>query len=173
MKEECGTLSPLPPPYKGAGSGLGRPARPYQPPEAQGIGTDLLPQPATAWFPASTICHPKRMGDTWQTCRTEGTGEATSPHPVIVGSGRLEDRAPAPFSKWAVPPRLPPFMGKTRTAPLLRRDACVQRPTPCMSPTSHAPPHAAPRAGVVGSTAREKSYHGKKPPRLPAHRFWA
>ena len=99
MTEECGVPSPLPPPYKGAGSGLGRPARPIQPPEAQGIETDPLPQPATARFPASTACHPRRMKDAWRTCRTEGTGEATSPHPVIVGSGRLEDRDPAPFSK--------------------------------------------------------------------------
>ena len=99
MTEECGTPPPLPPPYKGVGSGLGRPVRPIQPPEARGIGTDPLPQPATAWFPASTACHPKCMEDAWQTCRIEGTGEATSSHPVIVGSGRLEDRAPAPFSK--------------------------------------------------------------------------
>ena len=90
---------PLPSPYKGAGSGLGRPARPIQPPEVQGIETDLLPQPATARFPASTACHPRRMKDTWRACRTEGTSEATSPHSVIVGCGRLEDRDPAPFSK--------------------------------------------------------------------------
>ena len=54
--------------------------------------------------------------DVTHACRTEATGEATSPHPVIVGSGRLEDHASAPFSKWAAPPRLPPFMGKARTA---------------------------------------------------------
>ena len=57
MTEECGTPSPLPPLYKGAGSGLGRPAQPIQPPEAQGIRTDPLPQSATARFPASTTCH--------------------------------------------------------------------------------------------------------------------
>ena len=99
MTKECGIPSPLPPPYKGAGSGLGRPARPIQPPEAQGIGSDPLPQPVTARFPGSTACHPRRMKDAWQTGRTEGTGEATSPHPVIMGSGCLEDRDPAPFSK--------------------------------------------------------------------------
>ena len=97
--EECGMPSPLPPLYKGTGLGLGRPAWPIQTPEAQGIRTDPLPQPATARFPASTACHPKRMEDAWRTCRIEGTGEATSPHPVIVGCGRLEDRNPAPCSK--------------------------------------------------------------------------
>ena len=97
--EECGMPSPLPSPYKGAGSGLGRPTRPIRSTGAQGIRTGPLPQSATARFPASTACHPRRMKDAWRTCRTEGTGEATSPHPVIVGSGRLEDRAPAPFSK--------------------------------------------------------------------------
>ena len=173
MTEECGMPSPLPSPYKGAGSGLGRPARPIQTQEAQVIETDPLPQPATARFPASTVCHPGRMKDAWQTCRIEGTGEATSPHPVIVGTGRLEDHTSAPFSKWAAPPRLPPFMGKARTAPLLRCDACLRKPTPRMPPTSHAPPHAVPRAGIVGSAAREESYRGKKLPRLPAHRFWA
>ncbi len=85
----------IPPSYKGAGSGLGRPARPIQPPEAQGIGTDPLPQPAMARFPASTTYHPKRMEDAWRTCRIEGTGEATVPHPVIVGHGRLEGHDPS------------------------------------------------------------------------------
>ena len=97
--EECGMPSPLPPLYKGAGLGLSRPTRSIQTPEAQGIRTDPLPQPATARCPASTACHPRCMKDVWQTCRTEGTGEATSPHPMIMGSGHLEDRAPAPFSK--------------------------------------------------------------------------
>ena len=99
MTEECGTPSSLSPLYKGAGSGLGCPARPIQPPGAQGIRTDPLPQPATARFPASTACHPRRMKDAWRTCRTKRTGEATSPHPVIVGSGLLEDRTPTPLSK--------------------------------------------------------------------------
>ena len=49
--------TPLPPPYKGAGSGLGRPTQPIQPSEAQGIRTDPLPQSAMARFPASTACH--------------------------------------------------------------------------------------------------------------------
>ena len=61
--------------------------------------TDPLPQSATAQFPASTVRDPKRMGAAWQACKTKATDEATSPHPVIVGSGRLEDRDPAPFSK--------------------------------------------------------------------------
>src|SRR3954464_15839260 len=97
--EECGVPSPLPTLYKGMGLGLGRPARPIKIREAQGTRTDPLPQPATTRFPASTVCHPERMEDAWQTCRTEGTSEATSPHPVIMGSGRLEDCASAPFSK--------------------------------------------------------------------------
>ena len=33
--------------------------------------------------------------------------------------------------------------------------------------TSHAPPHAAPRARIVGSTAREESYRGKNCPACP------
>ena len=99
MTEECGVPFPLPHPYKGVGSGLGRPAWPIQPPEAQGIGTDPLPQPATAQFPASTACHPKCMEDAWRTCRIEGTGEATFPRPVIIGCGCLEDRGPAPRGK--------------------------------------------------------------------------
>ena len=158
---------PLPALYKGSGLGLGRPAWPIKIRKAQGARTDPLPQPATTRFPASTVCHPRRMGDTWRTCRTEGTGETTTPHPVILGSGRLEDRASAPFSKWAVPPRLPPSMGKARTAPLLRCDACLREPTPRMPPTSHAPPHAAPRAGIVGSAVREEPYRGKNRPACP------
>ena len=39
------------------------------------------------------------MGDTWRASRIEGTGEATVPHPVIMGCGRLEDRDPSPLSK--------------------------------------------------------------------------
>ena len=115
----------------------------------------------------STVCDPKRMGAAWRGCRTKATDEATSPHPVIVGSGHLEDRASAPFSKWAAPPRLPPFMGKARTAPLLRRDTCMQSSTPSMLPTSHTPPHAAPRAGSMGSTAHEETYRGKNHPACP------
>ena len=104
----------IPPPtlYIGTGWGLGRPAHPIKTWKAQGTGTDPPPQPAAARFPASTDCHPKRMGAAWRACRTEATGEATSPHPAIVGSGRLEDDTSAPFSKWAAPPRLPPFMWK-------------------------------------------------------------
>ena len=90
---------PLPPLYKGTGLRLSRPARPIQTPVSQGIRTDPLPQPATARFPASTVCHPERMKDAWQTCKTEGTGEVTSPHPMIMGSGCLEDCTPTLLSK--------------------------------------------------------------------------
>ena len=147
--EECGMPSPPPALYKGSGLGLGHPARPIKTREAQGTKTDSLPQPATARLPASTVCHPERMKDAWQTCRTEGTGEATSPHPVIMGSGRLEDRASAPFSKWAVPPRLPPFMGKARTAPSLRCDACMPK-----LPHACRPRHAHPSMPSVGRGKR-------------------
>src|SRR3954462_3594228 len=114
--KECGTPPPPPALYKGTGWGLSRPAQTIKMQKAQGTRTDPLPQPAAARFPASTVRHPKRMRATWQACRTEATDEVTSPHPVIVGSGRLEDHASAPFSKWATPPRLPPFMGKARTS---------------------------------------------------------
>ena len=109
----------IPPPalYKETGWGLGRPAQPIKTRKAQGTGTDPPPQPAAARFPASTVHHPEHMRAMWRACRTKATGEATSPHPVIVGSGRLEDHASAPFSKWAAPPHLPPFMGKAQTAP--------------------------------------------------------
>ena len=97
--KECGTPSPPLALYKGMGWGLGHPAQPIKARKAQGTGTDPPPQPAAARFPASTVRHPKRMRATWQACRTEATGEATSPHPVIVGSGRLEDRTPTLLSK--------------------------------------------------------------------------
>ena len=109
----------VPPPalYKGMGWGLGCPAQPIKTRKAQGTGTNPLPRPAMTRFPASTVRHPKRMRTTWQACGTEATGEETSPHPVIVGSGRLENHASAPFSKWVAPPCLPPFMGKAQIAP--------------------------------------------------------
>ena len=97
--KECGMPSPPPVLYKGTGWGLGRPTQPIKTRKAQGTGTDPLPQPAAARFLASTVRHPRRMRATWRACRTEATGEATSPHPVIMGSGRLEDRTPAPFSQ--------------------------------------------------------------------------
>ena len=99
MTEDCGTPSPLPLLIKGRGRGSAAPLGQSGHQKAQGIGTDPLPQPATARFPASTACHPKRMEDAWRTCRIEGAGEATSPHPVIMGCGRLEDRDPAPRGK--------------------------------------------------------------------------
>ena len=114
--EECGAPSSPSALYKGAGLELDRPARPIKTQKARGARADPPPQPTTTRFPASTARHLERMGGTWRTCRTEGTDEATSPHPVIVGSGRLDDRASAPSSKWAAPPRFPPFMGKTRAA---------------------------------------------------------
>src|SRR3954471_14242588 len=95
--KECGP--PFPPaPYKGAGWGLGRPAQLIKTQKEQGTGTGPLPRPTTARFPASTVRRPKRMEAAWKACRTKATDEATSPHPVIVGSGRLENRAPAPYS---------------------------------------------------------------------------
>ena len=39
--------------------------------------------------------------------------------------------------------------------------------TPRMPLTSHPPPHAAPRAGSMGSTAREETYRGKNHPACP------
>src|SRR3954462_12650521 len=83
-----GMRDAIPPPalYKGTAWGLGRPALPIKTRKAQGTGTDPLPQPAAARFPASTDRHPKRMRATWQACRTEATGEATSPYPVTVVS---------------------------------------------------------------------------------------
>ena len=36
------------------------------------------------------------MGDTWRASKIKGMGEATVPHPVIVGRGRLEDHDPSP-----------------------------------------------------------------------------
>ena len=164
-----------PPPalYKGSGLGLGRPARPIKIRKAQGARTDPPPQPATDQFPASTVCHPRHMGDTWRTCKTEGTGETTTPHPVIVGSGRLEDRASAPFSKWAAPPRLPPFMGKARAASLLRCDACMREPPHACRPR-HVHP-SMPRHAARGSweVKHGKSFTAVKtapPARAP---FWA
>ena len=115
--EECGAPSLPSALYKGAGLELDRPARPIKTQKARGAGTDPPPQPATARFPASTARHLERMEGTWRTCRTEGTGEATYPHPVIVGSGRLDDRASAPFSRWAAPPCLPPVYGEGAKPP--------------------------------------------------------
>src|SRR3954466_9389070 len=54
------------------------------------------------------------METAWRARRAEATGEATSPHPVIVGSGRPESRASTPFAYQTAPPRLPPFMAEAR-----------------------------------------------------------
>ena len=57
----------------------------------------------------STVRYPKRMGDAWRGCRTEATNEAASFHSVNAGSGRPENHAPAPSSKYTTPSHLPPF----------------------------------------------------------------
>ena len=164
--EECGAPSPPSALYKGAGLELDRPARPIKTQKARGAGTDPPPQPTTARFPASTARHLERMEGTWRTCRTEGTGEATSPHPVIVGSGRLADRASAPSNQRATPPHLPPFMGKARAASFhIYCDvthACGNRPTHAAHVT-HAPPPRVARAGRGRRSAR-KFYRGKNHP---------
>ena len=104
---ECGFLCSPPALYKGARWGLGRPAQRIKAREEQ-VGA-RLPLLVTAEFPISTVRDPKRMGAAWRRCRTKATGEAASLRPVIVGSGRPENCAPAPSSKCTTPPRLPPF----------------------------------------------------------------
>src|SRR4051812_22134328 len=143
-----GMRDAIPPPalYKGAVWWLGRPAQPIKKRKAQGTGTDPLPQPAAARFPASTVRHPKRMRAAWQACRTEAMDEATSPHPVIVGSGRLEDHARPHSVNGPRPHASLRLWGRREPPPLLRRDACVQSSAPRMPPTSHTPPHATPHA---------------------------
>ena len=106
---ECGLLRSPPALYKGAMWGLGRPAQRIKAREEQGVGAIPLPLLATAQFPTSTVRGPKRMGAAWRRCRTRETGEAASLRPVIAGSGRPENCAPAPSSKCTTPPRLPPF----------------------------------------------------------------
>ena len=108
--EECGMPSPPPALYKGARWGLGRPAQRIKAREEQGVEANPLPLLATAQFPTSTVRDPKRMGAAWQGCRTKATDEAASLRLVIAGSGRPKNRAPAPSSKCATPPRLPLFM---------------------------------------------------------------
>src|SRR3954464_15072478 len=62
----------------------------------------------------------------------------------------------------------PSVYGEGANRPLLlRRDACVQSSAPRMPPTSRTPPHAAPRAGRVGSAAREGTYRDKNRPTYP------
>ena len=106
---EYGFLCSPPALYKGARWGLGRPAQRIKAREEQGVGANPLPLLATAQFPTSTIRDPKRMGAASQGCRNKTTDEAASLRPVIAGSGRPENRAPAPSSKCTTPPRLPPF----------------------------------------------------------------
>src|SRR3954471_4118551 len=108
--EECGFPSPPLALYKEAGWGLGRPTQPIKTQEGQATRADLLPRPATARFPASTVRNPGCMEAAWLTRRTEATDEATSPHPVIVGNGRLGNCAAAPSREQATPPRLSPLM---------------------------------------------------------------
>src|SRR3954468_4419766 len=128
--EECGFPSPPLALYKGAGWGLDRPAQPIKTQEGQATGVDLLPRPTTARSPDSTVRNPGCMEAAWLTRRTEATDEATSPHPVIVRNGRLGNRASAPSSEQATPPRLPPLMELARTVPLYRdvTHACRVRP---------------------------------------------
>src|SRR3954471_23166827 len=128
--EECGFPSPPLALYKEAGWGLGRPTQPIKTQEGQATGADLLPRPATARFPASTVRNPGCMEATWLTRRTEATDEATSPHPVIMGSVCLGNRASAPSSERATPPHLPPLMELARTVPLYCdvTHACGVRP---------------------------------------------
>ena len=101
----------VPPPalYKGAKWGLGRPTQRIKAREEQGVGANPLPLLATAQFPTSTVRDPKRMGAAWRGCRTKATDEAALLRLVIAGSGRPENRAPAPSSKCTTPPRLPSF----------------------------------------------------------------
>ena len=103
---KCGFLRSPPALYKGARWGLGRPAQRIKTREVQGVGANPL---ATAQFPTSTVRDPKRMGAAWRRCRTKAKDEAASLRPVIAGSGRPENRAPAPSSKCTTPPHLPPF----------------------------------------------------------------
>src|SRR3954463_13337778 len=112
--------------YKGARWGLGRPAQPTKTQEEQATGTGLLPRPAMARFPASTVRNSGCMEAAWLACRTEVKDEANPPpppltpggrephgraggprgrvgpppppRPMIVGSGRLRNRASAPSS---------------------------------------------------------------------------
>ena len=116
--KECGTPSPPPALYKGTGWGLGRPAQRIKAREEQGVGANPLPLLATAQFPTSTVRDPKRMGAAWRGCRTKATDEAASLRLVIAGSGRPENRAPAPSSKCTTPPRLPPFREEGVNRPL-------------------------------------------------------
>jgi len=62
------------------------------------------------------------MRTTWWARRTEATGGTTSPHPVIMGNGRLESRASPPFIYRAAPPHLPPLKEGTGVSPPRRRD---------------------------------------------------
>ena len=97
MTEECGMPFPFPLFIKGQGRGSAAPlgqsshrgrreSRPTHYPNQR--RPDFPPPP-----PATC------MGDTWRASRIEGMGEATVPHPVIVGCGRLEDHDPSPLSK--------------------------------------------------------------------------
>ena len=105
----CRLPSSPPALYKGARWGLGRPAQRIKAREERGVEANPLPLLATAQFPTSTVRDPKRMGAAWRGCRTKATDDAASLHLVIAGSGRPENRAPAPSSKCTTPPRLPPF----------------------------------------------------------------
>src|SRR3954466_11982919 len=117
--KECGFPTPPLAPYKGAGWGLSRPAQPIKTKEEQ--ATKDRPAASTHDGPVSCLHRrdPKCMETTWRARRAEATGEATSPHPVIVGSGRPGNRALAPFVHRTAPPRLPPLMEKAQTVPFI------------------------------------------------------
>src|SRR3954466_2234127 len=102
------SVSPLAP-YKGTGWGLGRPAKQTKTQKEQGTRAGPLPRPVTARFPASTVRHPKRMEAAWRAYRTEAADGGTPPHPVIVGSGRLEDHASMPPSVYGEGANCPYF----------------------------------------------------------------
>ena len=95
--------------YNGARWGLGRPAQRIKAREEQGVGANPLPLLAMVQFPTSTVRDSKRMGAAWRGCRTKAMDEAASLRLVITGSGRPENRAPAPSSKCTTPSHLPPF----------------------------------------------------------------
>src|SRR4051812_39718531 len=97
--EECGFPSPPPAPYKGGGLGLGHPTQPIKARESRGLGPTFYLNPQRSGFLPPPFATPSA----WEPCgrRAEPRRRVRRPlpHPVIVGSGRLENRASAPFSK--------------------------------------------------------------------------
>src|SRR3954468_23642502 len=105
------------------------------------------PPPSTRVGPAPCLhrSDPECMKTTWWACRAEATGEATSPHPVIMGNGRPESRASPPFVYRTAPPRLPPLKEGAGVSPLFRREeivrdvthACAVQPRACRPRHAH------------------------------------